>query len=146
MKAQSEAVGALILAFMILFMLVGANIILRHQAQIIRYNVKLADVVARRQAESNSFDCRDDKVYALPSTEMDVLAVVVYNDTSIVYVNTTRMRLSVNQWTALITDPQLASNVCGLKYVLGVVTSTGNLIPWTPPVVVSISRTTLVEQ
>ncbi|MEM4806205.1 MAG: hypothetical protein QXX25_08985 [Thermofilaceae archaeon] len=146
MKAQSEAVGALILAFMILFMLVGANIILRHQAQIIRYNVKLADVVARRQAESISFDCRDDKVYALPSTEMDVLAVVVYNDTSIVYVNTTRMRLSVNQWTALITDPQLASNVCGLKYVLGVVTSTGNLIPWTPPVVVSISRTTLVEQ
>jgi len=134
LKAQSEAVGALVLAFMIVFMLLGANIILRQQAQVTSYNMKLADLIARRQMENIVFDYRDGKIYATPSTEMDVLAVVAYNDTSVVYVNTSRMHLSVNRWTQLITDPQLASDIYNLKYVLGVITSTGNLLTWMPPV------------
>jgi len=119
---------------MIVFMLLGANIILRQQAQVTSYNMKLADLIARRQMENIVFDYRDGKIYATPSTEMDVLAVVAYNDTSVVYVNTSRMHLSVNRWTQLITDPQLASDIYNLKYVLGVITSTGNLLTWMPPV------------
>ncbi|MEM4831144.1 MAG: hypothetical protein QW794_00850 [Thermosphaera sp.] len=90
-KAKSEAVGALILAFMILFMLVSANIILRQRAQINRYNMKLADIIARRQMKNIAFDYRHGKIYAIPPTEMDVLAVVAYNDTSVVYMNTIQM-------------------------------------------------------
>lgn len=146
MRGQSEVVGALILAFMILLMLVGANIILRHQAQVIRYNARLADIMAQRQLENIVFDYRDGAIYVLPSTGIDVLAVVAYNDTSVVYLNTSRIRLPVNQWTPLITDPQLASDIFNLRYILGVVTSTGNLLTYVPPIHRTVNRTTLVTQ
>ncbi|MEM4827948.1 MAG: hypothetical protein QXK07_07920, partial [Desulfurococcaceae archaeon] len=142
-RAQSEAAGAIVIAALVVLSLALISVAFRQQVAVVRRGEEVAGVVAMRQAESIAFDCRNGAVHALPSVDIDVVAVLVYNDTSLLYANTTRLRLRAGSWTQLVAG-SIAEEVCSTRSVLAVVTSTGNLIPWTPPVVVS--RTTLVEQ
>ncbi|MEM2235462.1 MAG: hypothetical protein QW521_04735 [Desulfurococcaceae archaeon] len=147
MRGQSESLGVVVLALVLASTLTTLTVMYQYQVSAVRSVREAASVLAERKAEVIAFDYINGSIYASPSVGIRVLCTVVYNSTHVIYSNDTPYTLAPGSWSSLSFMPSSVSQlVVEGSASLALLTDTGSLITWIPPVTRVERRTTLVEE
>lgn len=147
MRSQSEVLGAVVLALVLASTLTVFALMHQRQVDALRSLGEAARILAERRAEAIVFDYFNGSIYASPSISIGVLYTVVYNSTHVVYSNATPYALAPGSWRKLDSMPSgVAQLVVEGLASLALLTNTGSLVTWVPPVTRVEGRTVLVEE
>lgn len=142
-----EAIGVVVLALVLASTLAILTVMHQRQVHAVRSIREAADVLAERRAEVVVFDYVNGSIYASPSIGVRVLYTVVYNSTHLLYSNATPYVLAPGSWSKLHLAPSdVLQLVVNGGASLALLTDTGSLITWIPPVTRVEERTMLVEE
>lgn len=131
MRGQAEAVGAIVIAMLILAGLLVHGLAIRSASKQMQESSELAQLEVARRAEELYFYSNATGIYARSTTGSTVVYVAVYNDAGVVYEGLSPVYVPLN-WTLLVANATIARLVKDGGAHLVVVTDRGNVFTWDP--------------